>query len=339
MRLPFVTENTVDVAADVNQSLLEIDGLITSRVEGLVTAPPASPADGSRWAIKTGATGLFAGKGGQIASYVGLGDFWQFYEPVECVSGNILYVSSSGNWVANEPAVNVSSISGLQAALEGKVDKSGSKVLSDNNYSTADKNKLSAIETGANKTTVVHTSGTSLTNVISQRGVGDIYLPKEKNSLDESVGSGGVLREGAYGIGVSRDTELGDLPPVNLESVGLNTLGEGSIPNYTTGSGGLMLLRGGTGMVGLFIERGTGTLYSNGLLDGEMSPNWAKSFTDLNQIDLGVDQESALLALGLGGVDLVKLKSLLGAINSVAADGTITLKKDLNVNDVFIRKE
>ena len=51
MRLSFVTENTVDVASDVNQSLLEADGLIVSRVTGIETAPPAVLIDGLRVAI------------------------------------------------------------------------------------------------------------------------------------------------------------------------------------------------------------------------------------------------------------------------------------------------
>lgn len=99
MRIPFVTENTVDVASDVNGSLLTADGLIVSRVTGIETAPPASPADGQRVAVASGATGAFAGKGGQLAIYVANGAFWQFYNPVVCIFDDKPYVSKSGGWV------------------------------------------------------------------------------------------------------------------------------------------------------------------------------------------------------------------------------------------------
>lgn len=100
MRLSFVTENTVDVASDVNQSLLEADGLIVSRVTGIETVPPAGLVDGQRVAIAMGATGAFSGKGGQIGVYVATGAFWNFYTPALCVSSNAIYISNGTDWVA-----------------------------------------------------------------------------------------------------------------------------------------------------------------------------------------------------------------------------------------------
>lgn len=100
MRLSFVTENTVDVASDVNQSLLEADGLIVSRVTGIETAPPTVLIDGQRVAVATGATGAFSGKDGKIAVYVANGEFWQFYSPVLCVYDNAIYISTGSDWVA-----------------------------------------------------------------------------------------------------------------------------------------------------------------------------------------------------------------------------------------------
>ena len=100
MRLSFVTENTVDVASDVNQSLIEADGLIVSRVTDVVTVPPAVLIDGLRVAIASGATGAFAGKDGEIAVYVESGAFWQFYSPALCVYDNAIYISVGMDWVA-----------------------------------------------------------------------------------------------------------------------------------------------------------------------------------------------------------------------------------------------
>lgn len=99
-RIPFVTENTVDVASDVNSSLLVADGLITSRVASMLTAPPASATDGLRVAIMSGATGIFAGRGGQLGTYVLEGSFWIFHAPVLCAHSDALYMSKAGSWVA-----------------------------------------------------------------------------------------------------------------------------------------------------------------------------------------------------------------------------------------------
>ena len=100
MRLSFVTENTVDVASDVNQSLLDADGLIVSRVSGIVTVAPPTAADGLRLAISAGATGFFAGMDGQLGVYVATGNFWIFYNPVLCVYDNAIYISTGTDWVA-----------------------------------------------------------------------------------------------------------------------------------------------------------------------------------------------------------------------------------------------
>ena len=100
MRLSFVTENTVDVASDVNQSLLEADGLIVSRVSDIVTVAPPTAADGLRLAIGAGATGTFTGRGGQLGIWVAQGSFWVFHSPVLCVVGNAVYVSTGTDWVA-----------------------------------------------------------------------------------------------------------------------------------------------------------------------------------------------------------------------------------------------
>ena len=100
MRIPFVTENTVDVASDVNGSLLTADGLIVSRVTGILSAPPGTATDGQRVAIAAGATGTFTGRGGQLGIWVAQGSFWVFHSPVLCVVGNAVYVSTGTDWVA-----------------------------------------------------------------------------------------------------------------------------------------------------------------------------------------------------------------------------------------------
>lgn len=98
MRLPFVVENTIDLASDVNGSLLAADGLITSFVSGILSTPPATPTAGMRVGVATGGTGAFSGKGGMLAVWESVGSFWNFFSPVLCAFDGGLYMSHGGDW-------------------------------------------------------------------------------------------------------------------------------------------------------------------------------------------------------------------------------------------------
>ena len=66
--------------------------------------------------------------------------------------------------VDNTSDLNKPISTATQTALNNKVDKSGSKVLSDNNYTTTEKNKLAGIATGANN--YVHPSTHPATMIV-----------------------------------------------------------------------------------------------------------------------------------------------------------------------------
>ena len=100
MRIPLVEENVVDLFVDVNTTMMAADGLIVSRVEGVLTSPPAGLVDGTRVAVATGATGAFSGKSGKLAVYRLAGEYWEFYAPALCVSSNAIYISNGSDWVA-----------------------------------------------------------------------------------------------------------------------------------------------------------------------------------------------------------------------------------------------
>lgn len=61
----------------------------------------------------------------------------------------------------------------IQARLSNKVDKVAGKGLSTNDYTTTEKNKLSSIEEGANKTTVDSAMSSSSTNPVQNRIVNE----------------------------------------------------------------------------------------------------------------------------------------------------------------------
>ena len=53
----------------VNEALAVIDAMLGCAVEGIATAPPTSPVNGTNWLVATGGSGVWAGQDGNIAAY------------------------------------------------------------------------------------------------------------------------------------------------------------------------------------------------------------------------------------------------------------------------------
>lgn len=75
----------------------------------------------------------------------------------------------------------------VQTQLDNKVDKDGNKVLSTNDYTTAEKTKLSGIEAGAQKNTVTSVNGNTGAVTISIPTVNNATIAIQKNGTQ--VGS------------------------------------------------------------------------------------------------------------------------------------------------------
>ena len=88
----------------------------------------------------------------------------------------------------------MSMISGLSTSLEAKVDKVSGKGLSSNDYTTAEKNKLSGIETEANKyvhpathpSSIITGLGTAATKNTGT-GAGSVPLIESNGKLSEAI--------------------------------------------------------------------------------------------------------------------------------------------------------
>ena len=78
---------------------------------------------------------------------------------------------SSGNSKLYYPITTAENVDGLEEALSAKVDKIAGKGLSTNDYTTAEKNKLSGIADGANKTTVDSALSSTSTNPVQNKVV------------------------------------------------------------------------------------------------------------------------------------------------------------------------
>lgn len=88
MRISFVTENTIDVASDINDSFVEADGIIPMKVETIDEIPPIGSAVQNKYYANEDyvetpdPTGLF-----YIRSY-----------PAIILFENRLYAVKNGNW-------------------------------------------------------------------------------------------------------------------------------------------------------------------------------------------------------------------------------------------------
>jgi hypothetical protein len=63
----------------VNETIARIDALLHGAIEGELTAPPASPADGQAWLVGTGASDAWLGQAGKIAARQA--GNWLFFTP------------------------------------------------------------------------------------------------------------------------------------------------------------------------------------------------------------------------------------------------------------------
>ena len=80
LSMPFIMPSQAQKHVTHNEAIELLDMLVQLTLEAAdQTAPPSAPAEGQTWAIVSGASGDWAGKDGQIASWRGGG--WLFVVP------------------------------------------------------------------------------------------------------------------------------------------------------------------------------------------------------------------------------------------------------------------
>ncbi|AIF51996.1 DUF2793 domain-containing protein [Pelosinus sp. UFO1] len=86
--LPYIVQSQAQKEVTHNQGLNLLDFLVDRTVKDKdMTAPPASPLEGDAYIIPSSSTGVWAGKDGQIAQFIG--GAWDYYIPRQ---GWLLYV-------------------------------------------------------------------------------------------------------------------------------------------------------------------------------------------------------------------------------------------------------
>lgn len=177
-------------------------------------------------------------------------------------SGTDITVDSSGNVSVNDDSHNhiISNIDNLQSTLDRKVDSVDGKGLSTNDYTTAEKNKLAGIDTGANKTIVDSALSSTSTNPVQNKVVNTALSGKANSShthkasditsevipLDRGgTGSGVSLRDAPNGaiIRKLKSNNDNELWYTETKNGALYATSENGNPVFGT----LPLAQGGTG--------------------------------------------------------------------------------------------
>ncbi|WP_420407922.1 DUF2793 domain-containing protein [Hoeflea sp.] len=81
LALPYIMPSQAQKHVTHNEAIRALDAIVQlSALDNSHSAPPASPADGSRYIVADGATGEWAGRENQVAAWQD--GAWAFYEPV-----------------------------------------------------------------------------------------------------------------------------------------------------------------------------------------------------------------------------------------------------------------
>lgn len=172
-------------------------------------------------------------------------------------SGTDITVDSSGNVSVNDDSHNhiISNIDNLQSTLDSKVDSVDGKGLSTNDYTTAEKNKLAGIDTGANKTIVDSALSSTSTNPVQNKVVNTALAGKSDtshthtlNNLDGTLGAskggtGADLSGAAANAVVCKASSGQNLATVSTAKGAFYATGANGTPKFGT----LPIAEGGTG--------------------------------------------------------------------------------------------
>ena len=132
LQLPFLAAAQAQKHVSVNEALNALDAIVQLAViDQTQILPPVTPAEGDRYIVGPGATGDWAGKDGQVASFID--GIWQFYQPktgwiVWVENEATQYVFKDANWQQDIAATSASDASIEFHVIEEELILSGASV-------------------------------------------------------------------------------------------------------------------------------------------------------------------------------------------------------------------
>jgi hypothetical protein len=226
LQLPYLAAGQAQKHVTVNEAFLSLDMLCQLGLKSIATlVPPATPAEGDRYAVPTGASGAWATQIGKVAAFLDGG--WRFFEPREGWMA----------WVEDATALHVFRAGSWQAAFTAmqNVDLLGIRTTADATTRFAIASAVTRFDhEGGNHRMVVNKAlATDTASLLFQRGYSgraEIGLTGS-DSLDVKVSANGTTWHNAMSLSASA---------VNIESAAstnlrLRTSGTGTLRFGTAG--------------------------------------------------------------------------------------------------------
>ena len=231
----------------------------------------------------------------------------------------------------------------LNEGLNGKVDKVDGKVLSTNDYTTTEKNKLAGIEAGANKTVVDTALSSTSTNPVQNKVVNTALAGKSDtshthtlNNLDGTLGAskggtGADLSGAAANAVVCKASSGQTLTTVSTAKGAFYATGANATPKFGT----LPVAEGGTGATSASAAR-TNLGFTYGTAEPTTAPSTGNGSvyfmeddgTPLSIAEGGTGASTASAArtnLGLNRIDVTPALSTTNNVNGDSSSANIRI--------------
>jgi hypothetical protein len=207
-----IAEGVASQAALHNTALRQFEGRTTRVLSRSTTAPPGSPAEGHSYIIPSGATGAWAGKTDQIATWIG--GAWAYFAPTEgaCtpwVNDEDTLVTFDGTaWVVTGGSTGAAPFSDTTAIVKGSADATKrlrfevdgftaatTRVLTPQNrdYTIADNSDVVAaagVATAAAASIASHAADTANPHAVTKAQVGLSAVPNVDATNASNITSG-----------------------------------------------------------------------------------------------------------------------------------------------------
>jgi len=243
----------------MNENLLKFSFLLNRRLDGIVSSISTTPAsDGLAYFLTTDNHVYFSGNGVWYNTALPRGfelimkadeSHYEFNGTTlvpSSVSGSVAWADITGKPSTFTPSAHthiIADVTGLQTALDGKVDVVSGKGLSTEDYTTTEKSKLAGISAGAEANTISSVGAGTASLVSGKVGV-DLQIKSliagsnisftqtgDTVTINSSTGGTGVVNSvnGYTGTVVLTNADLGSTPTTRTLTAGNGLTGGGDL--------------------------------------------------------------------------------------------------------------